>query len=379
MKNWNLKECNVTDLNKVLEFLNENFSNKDQNFVWEKKILNSKIFENPVADGLLIYGLTDDDKIIGTASLTIKKLYYKNKEIKIGEIGDTFTAQSKSYIDKNGYEKFQSYSDNDLSHIKNHKNLLFIKKSIFGKLVDNLKSKAKKEGINLIYGTANSNSSASYLNRLEFTKENKKQVNEYFLITVKIIIQRFKYLKKLIPLIKIFLKVFHYLYFKFLVNHKNLNIELVASINHKKRDINNFWKNYSFKDNLIVRDYEYIKWRYFNNNNYKIYFLYKKEKLISWIVVREKDSKEFKKITICDFIYKCSKAEFLYFFYEILKKHDYQNCIINLWSNIGSEIFNSAIFYKNKKINLIYYFIDKNLENDFDSIKNFTIGCSDNI
>ena len=379
MKNWNLKECSVQDIKKIINFLNQNFSIKDKDFFWKNETIKSKIFDNPTAVGSFIYGVTEDNSIIGTASLTVKKFLYKNKEIKIAEIGDTFTVQSKKYIDKHGYEKFKCVNDKNMDHIHDKKKLLFIKKSIFGRLIEELKDKVKNTDIDLIYGTANSNSSSSYLNRLGFIKANENQVNEYFLITAKLIEQRFVQLKKISSFIHLFLNTIYNLYFKFLVNQNRLNIKCVNNIEYEKNLIDNFWQNYQFKNNTIIRDYDFIKWRYFSDKNYKIYFLYKKEKLTSWIILKEKNFEGSKKITICDFIYNCPKKEFLFFFYKVLKKNNYQNCIINFWSNINQDIFKSLPFYKNKKVNLIYYFKNEGFKNNFDSIKNFTIGCSDNI
>jgi hypothetical protein len=379
MKNWNLRECNIDDLKKVTNFLNKNFSIKDKDFFWKQENIKLKIFNSPIGVGSFIYGITEDDKVIGTASLTIKRLVYNNKEIKIAEIGDTFTAQSKTYIDKNSYEKFKCLNDKNLNHIHDEKKLLFINKSIFGRLVEELKIKAKNRDIDLIYGTANSNSSSSYLNRLGFIKANKDEVNEYFLITTKLIEQRFVQFKKISFFMNLSLNMIYNLYLNVLVNHNKLNIKCVNDIQHERDLIDNFWYEYQFKSGTIVRDYNYIKWRYFSDKNYKMYFLYKKEKLISWIILKEKNLNKFKKITICDFLYSCSKKEFLFFFYKVLKKNDYQNCIINFWSNTNQDIFKNISFYKNKKINLIYYFTNKDLKKNFDSIKNFTIGCSDNI
>ena len=143
MKNWNLRECNIDDLKKVTDFLNKNFSIEDKDFFWKQENIKLKIFNSPKGVGSFIYGITEDDKIIGTASLTIKRLVYNNKEIKIAEIGDTFTVQSKTYIDKNGYEKFKCLNNKNLNNIHDEKKLLFINKSIFGRLVEELKIKAK--------------------------------------------------------------------------------------------------------------------------------------------------------------------------------------------------------------------------------------------
>ena len=379
MINWNLKECKIENLKKVLNFLNENFSIEELDFIWKENKIKSKIFENPISKGYLIYGITENQKIIGSASLTIKKIFFKNEKIKVAEIGDTFTAQAKSYIDKNGYEKFKCKSKDDFNQIKQNKEILFIKKSIFGRLVEELKTIAANDKIALIYGTANANSSSSYINRLNFKRSKKDHVNEFFFITSKLIIQRFKYLDKANFFFNFILKILNNIYFSNLFGYKDLNIELISKPEEKKNEIDNFWHNYDFKSNVIIRDYEFLKWRYFNDNNYKLFFLYKNKQLVSWIVIRKKRFKEFYKITICDFLFNCSKKDFLYFFYEVLKKQNYQNCIVNFWTNIDKKIFSSKLFYKNKRINLIYHFIDKNIENDFDSIKNFTIGCSDNI
>ena len=51
---------------------------------------------------------------------------------------------------------FECQNDKNMDHIHDKKTLLFIKKSIFGRLIEELKDKVKNADIDLIYGTANS-------------------------------------------------------------------------------------------------------------------------------------------------------------------------------------------------------------------------------
>ena len=61
---------------------------------------------------------------------------------------------------KNKFDNdFQLYADEN-----------FIRKSIFGSLVNYLLNIAKKKKIDTIYGTANSQSLSSYINRFSFQK-----------------------------------------------------------------------------------------------------------------------------------------------------------------------------------------------------------------
>ena len=88
MKNWNLRECNIDDLKKVTNFLNKNFSIEDKDFFWKQENIKLKIFNSPIGVGSFIYGITEDDKVIGVSS---KQGEFFSPKVIISTGGKTYT------------------------------------------------------------------------------------------------------------------------------------------------------------------------------------------------------------------------------------------------------------------------------------------------
>ena len=372
MVNFTIKKINYEDITKVVKFLNNNFSLKEKNFFFSEEKFKSKIFRNPYQEGIIVCAESEDGQIIGTASLTPKKIYINQRELIVAEIGDTYSFQAKKYVKKYGRQKYvlNNKFENDF-HLYADEN--FIRKSIFGSLVNYLLNIAKKKKIDTIYGTANSQSLSSYINRFSFQKISSNQIINYWLITPYLINQKFLITKK----INFFLKNLFFFFYFFYLNKINFNFNLNAkeclSIEDFKKEIDHLWeiskKNYSLK-----KDFQYINWR-FSSNEYKKFFLFEKKKLVSWIIIRKQEVFNYKKITICDFNFICSNKNFYWFFYTVLLKLNYQKYSINFWSNSNNIFFEKRLLYKKKNINLI---INTN-DSDIQKILNFTIGCSDNI
>ena len=372
MVNFTIKKINSSDITKIVKFLNINFSLKEKNFFFSEEKFVSKIFQNPYREGIIVCAETEDGKVIGTASLTPKKIYINQREVVAAEIGDTYSVQAKNFVKKYGIQKYQLIDklDND---IKLYADETFIRKSIFGSLVNYLLNSAKNNGINIIYGTANSQSLSSYINRFGFRKINSNQITDYWLITPYIINQKFLFTKKINFFLKTFFYLLYFFYFKKIKFNLNLNIQECKNINDSKKEMDNLWEN-SKKDYSIKKDFQYISWRY-SSNEYKKFFLFDKKKMISWIIIKKQDVLNYKKITICDFSFICSKKNFYWFFYSVLLKLNFQKYAINFWSNSNDIFFKKKLFYKKNNINLI-------LNGDaceINDISDFTIGCSDNI
>jgi hypothetical protein len=372
MVNFTIKKLNCENIIKVVEFLNNNFSLKDKNFFFFQEKFKSKIFQNPYQEGTVVCAETEEGKIIGTASLTPKKICINQREIIVAEIGDTYSFQAKNYIKKYGKQKYKLNDklDND---IKFYADENFIRKSIFGSLVNYLLNDAKKKKINIIYGTANSQSLSSYINRFGFQKINSSQLIDYWLITPYIINQKFLFTKKINFFLNNLLFLFYFFYFKKINFNFNLNIQECLIIEDFKKEIDDLWevskKNYSLK-----KDFQYINWR-FSSKEYKKFFLFDKKKIVTWIIIKKQEAFDYKKITICDFNFICSKKKFYWFFYSVLIKLNYQKYAVNFWSNTDNIFFEKKLLYKKKNINLIMHGNFQEIKN----ISNFTIGCSDNI
>ena len=110
---------------------------------------------NPAGKGYLAVAIANN-KIIGTASITKKKLLINEKLYLAGEIGDTYTLPN---MRREKPECLSEYSEDPKSYIN---------RSIFGRMVTDLVKQAEKDGITIIYGTPNKNSYPGYIKRLGF-------------------------------------------------------------------------------------------------------------------------------------------------------------------------------------------------------------------
>ena len=372
MVNFTIKEISFENVNKVIDFLNKNFSSREKNFFFSEDIFKSKIFQNPYQEGIVVCAESEDGRIIGTASLTPKKIYINQREEIVAEIGDTYSFQAKSYIKKYGKQKY-NLNDKFDNDNKLYGNENFIRKSIFGSLVNYLLNNAKKKKINIVYGTANSQSMSSYINRFSFQKINSNQIIDYWLITPYIINKKFLFTKKINYFLNIFFHLFYFFYFKKINFNSNFIIQKCLNFENLKIDIDNLWET-SKKNNSLQKDFEYMKWR-FSSIDYEKFFLFEKKKLVSWIIIKKQEALDYKKITICDFNFICSKKNFYWFFYCILLKSNYQKYAVNFWSNSNNIFSEKKFFYKKKNINLIMNSTNEGLK----GISDFTIACSDNI
>jgi len=217
-----------------------------------------KLNNNPIKKGICKI-VKSGDKAVSMATVTPKKMLFKNKQITCGEIGDTFTSSD------------------------------FQRKGLFTKLVNSARNKAEEEDIKFIYGTPNHNSLPGYKKKLQFDVIpsldlfnflypikiipllNKKINNKFISIIFSVFIS---------PLLKI-KGIFANPYID-----KKIKIQLFDEFD---QNFDQIWIKEGGKyDAITIRNLDYIKWRFLENpEEYTIYTAKKNNSYIGYIVLKE--------------------------------------------------------------------------------------------
>ena len=316
----------ISDLEKVSHFLNKYFATTEKSEIWSKEEFNWKLSNlNPAGEGFMAFAKLDDE-IIGTAAIVKKRLLIDGNPYLGAEIGETY-----SHPDFRKEIKpellFQNNSDPD------H----YINKSIFGRLISELKIKASSEKIDIIYGTPNENSKKGYLNRLEFF-----EMQSYKNISMsKFIFGNLLFNKNVTRLLSNSVRR----------KNKSKKISLFNKFKISRKfpsllDIDTLWSEVRpAKGFSLVRDGEYWNFRYKNHpiNDYTFYSIYSKQKLEALIVIRLKEVKNLKTLFLVEWMAtkEIKFSDILKLIIEDNKNHKIQK--MNLWSKKNSSNFFSAI------------------------------------
>lgn len=241
-----------------------------------------KLLKNPYKHGKL-YLEYKDDIIVGSTTITPKKVSILGKELLAAEIGDTFT-----------HPKYR-------------------RQGIFSRGVNACTNYSISNGIEVIYGTPNSESLPGYQKKLNYfpcpylklnylTKHWRAQA----VSLIKMMLR--KRTENLFFFLSAMLKQ-KYSHFRFshcIDKASDVSIEILSKKEFTE-EIDGLWGSprYIF---LTIRDKVYLNWRFFTNpDEYKVITAKKGDEYLGYIVV--KLSKNGKIGTICDFITKNDRMD----------------------------------------------------------------------
>lgn len=314
-----------------------------------------KISRNYVQPGIINL-IKDNGKIVSTASLTPKQLIFKNQLIDIAEIGDVYTDTE------------------------------YQRQGMFSLLGNETRKESESRDLNFIYGLPNEAALPGWIKNKFNIIENIQLISFIFPLNIQRRIQSKAHwtISRLIGSILSML-LFSYYKFKKLLDRIDRSI-LVKELHECPNDWDDFWdkanKPYDF---IINRDKNSILWRYFDNpNKYTVIGLYRKNKLLGYLVYRIINDEYIKNTVIADFLtlpgYEYALSSGLNRIIEESFETGVDN--ITLWcieDSKFSEIFNKKGFFKRVKVPVIYYqnsFSEKVIQS---RSFHFTIGDSDNI
>jgi hypothetical protein len=142
---------------KTVDFLQSEFCPAGVDAVWSEDYLKWKLSNiNPAGSGHLSVALFDD-RVIGTASLTRKRILINGTEYMGGEVGDSYS--SSSFRRRTHCSTLSAHDSNPDSYLN---------KSIFGRLASDVRARAEENGVSIIYGTPNKNAYPSWTKRLGY-------------------------------------------------------------------------------------------------------------------------------------------------------------------------------------------------------------------
>jgi len=154
---------------KVADFL-RSFLPEGADPVWSPEYFKWKLHQNPAGRGFLTCAVSGGE-IVGTASITPKRIWYNGRVVVGGETGDTYSHP--------GFRKKKK----DSNHINEPRSPIsraeYFKKSIFGRLVHDNTLRAFRSGMQIIYGTPNENSRPGYEKRLNYKSFPMKEKTFY--------------------------------------------------------------------------------------------------------------------------------------------------------------------------------------------------------
>ena len=147
------------DLSKIgdaAKFL-QSFYPPEIDTIWSEDYFRWKLGkQNPAGAGFMTLAICDNN-VVGTTTITKKRLWINGKLIIGGEIGDTYT-----------HPDFLRQGKPAALHKLTPDPEAYLNKSIFGRLVTETISRATNAGVSIIYGTPNANSMPGYTKRLNF-------------------------------------------------------------------------------------------------------------------------------------------------------------------------------------------------------------------
>lgn len=155
---WEVAEDDgLTHAAAAAAFLQKGFRSGVGDLSWSAEYFAWKLGPaNPAGSGFLTLARTESG-IIGTTTITRKRLLVDGVEVAGAEIGDTYSSPEWR---RSGRARVVLDSQPDPDH--------YLNKSIFGRLVHETTRRAMASGLRLIYGTPNENSHPGYVKRLDY-------------------------------------------------------------------------------------------------------------------------------------------------------------------------------------------------------------------
>jgi len=389
-KTWDvviLDDLNANLLQKVSDFLSS-FLPEGADPVWSSEYFKWKLHRNPAGRGFLSCAVNGDE-VVGTASITLKRIWYDGRVVVGGETGDTY-----SHPDFRKRKKNRSPSTRPKSPTSQAE---YLKKSIFGRLVYENTSRAFRDGVQIIYGTPNENSRLGYEKRLNFKSHPVKDkslyrpsalgicTNQKATFFFNTLLGRFVY--GMIENLEWLIESIIFQYWK--KRQKNLGYS-VEKADKATADFDQLWETCKHeKEFSLVRDRLYFQHRFVDNPlvEYNIYECRKDGVLCGAMVTRICSlSREKKYCYIADWLFDESRE----FIFPIMLAHAIHDNYLKdihafvVWAGETmahiSDFCKFGFFSTSTRIPIIFYLSNKGKKIiETQSCLDFTIASSDNI
>jgi len=172
-----INDDRLDHVDRAVEFLMGEFCPADSDPIWSAEYFRWKLgAANPAGTGYLTLAVAGG-KVVGTVSLTRKRLLVGGEECQGGEVGDSYSSAS---MRRGGQPAELSPGDNDRNS--------YINRSIFGRLASATRHRAEADGIGIIYGTPNRQAYPGWTGRLNFFELKRSAVTVFVRPTTRLVI-----------------------------------------------------------------------------------------------------------------------------------------------------------------------------------------------
>lgn len=338
-------DINFEYIERAVEFLNQ--ANKE--IGWTVNGMRKKLSdENPAGKGYLALAVFNN-KVIGTASLTKKIVLLYGIKVKAAEVGDTYTDP----LYRRNLQPFTYYGSDENPES-------YVNKSIFGRLLSEVRDAALAEGVEIVYGTPNENSYPGYTKYLGFMPTENYKINSYCKYKLSFI------LKKIAQ--------------KFNLKFKNkLPNNVGVNKNIKKQEYENLISRVygNHYDLILSKNYDYINYRYLINRNDYFYEKYYSDDVLKCIIIyRIKSINNINYIFIAELI--CDDHKYANKYIKKISIIKYIDAVV-IWTDDSTYKklqLNKNLFSYRNNIPLIIYNNNKIIHSKHMS---FGMGCTDNV
>ena len=158
----------LSKVNDAAKFLMEEFCPPDADPMWSGEYFRWKLGpDNPAGSGFLSLALLGG-RVVGTVSLTRKRLWLDGREYAGGEVGDSYSSSS---VRLRAVPACLSPRDPNPQS--------YVNRSIFGRLASDTERRATTAGVALIYGTPNRNAYPGWTRRLGYQDRAEFRIRTY--------------------------------------------------------------------------------------------------------------------------------------------------------------------------------------------------------
>jgi hypothetical protein len=176
---------------QTADFLQREFCPPGADPIWSADYFRWKLgAANPAGAGYISLAVLDDE-VVGTVSLTRKRIICNGVEGIGGEVGDTYSSAS---VRRSSRPAEVSRLDPDPES--------YVNKSIFGRLASEVRARAEADGITLIYGTPNKNAYPGWVRRLGYFDFEACRNSSFSRPTADFLVNRVRPLKLAGPLLR---------------------------------------------------------------------------------------------------------------------------------------------------------------------------------
>lgn len=180
-------------IQQAVDFLQSKFCPEGAEPMWSAEYFRWKLGEsNPAGKGYISLAMIGG-KVVGVFSLAKKRILIDGVECVGGEIGDGYS--SVAIMRSTKPASLSSTDQNPDSYIN---------KSVFGRLVSDVTSRAEADGLIFIYGTPNENSYLPLVNRLNYFELTGYFNSTFSRPTAMLVISKYPALKSLAPVLRAF-------------------------------------------------------------------------------------------------------------------------------------------------------------------------------